>query len=228
MSSGSTAKIVDSASESRDRVVDLLVHPRPPFGWPSGACYPASAARQPRAAVCPPPGRRRGAAGAAATVRRRAAQGPGRQPRGDRHPRVPRRRTSSGIRSVAVYTPDDRGSVHRVKADEAYEIGETGHPVRAYLDVDLIVDLRSASAPTRVYPGYGFLSENPRPGGAPARGRAHVRRARRRGAAQVGDKVRAREAARAAGLPVAAATEHPRRPRTSPRSWPRSSASRSS
>jgi pyruvate carboxylase len=39
-----------------------------------------------------------------------------------------------GIRTVAVYTPDDRGSLHRQKADEAYEIGQKGHPVRAYLE----------------------------------------------------------------------------------------------
>ena len=44
-----------------------------------------------------------------------------------------------GIRTVAVYTPDDRGSLHRQKADEAYEIGEAGHPVRAYLDAETLV-----------------------------------------------------------------------------------------
>ena len=112
-----------------------------------------------------------------------------------------------GIRSVAVYTPDDRGSVHRVKADEAYEIGETGHPVRAYLDVDLIVELAERVGADGVYPGYGFLSEDPRLAAACARAgitfvgpAAEVLR-------KVGNKVRAREAARAAGLPVAAATD---------------------
>ncbi|MCA3748406.1 MAG: hypothetical protein IN808_04605, partial [Rubrobacter sp.] len=44
-----------------------------------------------------------------------------------------------GIRTVAVYTPDDRASMHRQKADEAYEIGEPGHPVRAYLDIGTLV-----------------------------------------------------------------------------------------
>ena len=45
-----------------------------------------------------------------------------------------------GIRTIAVYTPDDRGSLHRQKADEVYEIGEAGHPVRAYLDVETLVE----------------------------------------------------------------------------------------
>jgi len=112
-----------------------------------------------------------------------------------------------GIRSVAVYTPDDRGSVHRVKADEAYEIGEAGHPVRAYLDVDGIVELAQRVGADAIYPGYGFLSENPRLARAcEAAGLTFV------GPppavlATAGDKVRAREAAQAAGVPVLAASE---------------------
>src|ERR671938_1375672 len=66
-----------------------------------------------------------------------------------------------GLRSVAVYTPEDRESVHRVKADEAYEIGEPGHPVRAYLDPELIAETAKQVGADAVYPGYGFLSENP-------------------------------------------------------------------
>jgi pyruvate carboxylase len=112
-----------------------------------------------------------------------------------------------GIRSVAVYTPDDRASVHRVKADEAYEIGEPGHPVRAYLDPDLIVGLAARVGADAVYPGYGFMSEDPRLATACAdKGIAFVGPSAdvlRR----VGNKVRARDAARAAGLPVAEASE---------------------
>ena len=111
-----------------------------------------------------------------------------------------------GIRSVAVYTPDDRGSVHRVKADEAYEIGEPGHPVRAYLDVDGIVALAERVGADGVYPGYGFMSEDPRLAAACASAGlafvgppADVLR-------RVGNKVRARDAARDAGLPVAEAS----------------------
>src|ERR671927_407655 len=65
-----------------------------------------------------------------------------------------------GIRTVAVYTPDDRGSLHRQKADEAYEIGEPGHPVRAYLDIDTLVKTALWVEVDAIYPGYGFLSES--------------------------------------------------------------------
>jgi pyruvate carboxylase len=66
-----------------------------------------------------------------------------------------------GARTVAVFPYEDRGSEHRLKADEAYEIGERGHPVRAYLDPDAIVGAALRSGAEAVYPGYGFLSENP-------------------------------------------------------------------
>ncbi|MGN6722945.1 MAG: pyruvate carboxylase [Marmoricola sp.] len=63
--------------------------------------------------------------------------------------------------TVAVYPFEDRGSEHRFKADEAYEIGEHGHPVRAYLDPQAIVAVAVEAGADAVYPGYGFLSENP-------------------------------------------------------------------
>jgi pyruvate carboxylase len=66
-----------------------------------------------------------------------------------------------GARTVAVYPREDRGSEHRLKADEAYEIGELGHPVRAYLDPRAIVETAVRAGADAVYPGYGFLSENP-------------------------------------------------------------------
>ncbi|WP_372967043.1 pyruvate carboxylase [Microbacterium sp.] len=66
-----------------------------------------------------------------------------------------------GARTVAVFPHEDRGSVHRLKADEAYEIGERGHPVRAYLDVDEIIRVAKDAGADAIYPGYGFLSENP-------------------------------------------------------------------
>ncbi|MGN8551689.1 UNVERIFIED_CONTAM: pyruvate carboxylase [Microbacterium sp. SLM126] len=66
-----------------------------------------------------------------------------------------------GARTVAVFPFEDRGSLHRQKADESYEIGEKGHPVRAYLDIDEIIRVALASGADAVYPGYGFLSENP-------------------------------------------------------------------
>ena len=66
-----------------------------------------------------------------------------------------------GIDSVAVFPWEDRNSVHRQKSTEAYQIGERGHPVRAYLDIDSIVRTAVAAGADAVYPGYGFLSENP-------------------------------------------------------------------
>ncbi|GAA3658058.1 pyruvate carboxylase [Nocardioides ginsengisoli] len=66
-----------------------------------------------------------------------------------------------GATTVAVFPYEDRGSEHRLKADEAYEIGERGHPVRSYLDPDAIVAAAVACGADAIYPGYGFLSENP-------------------------------------------------------------------
>src|ERR1700733_5443287 len=66
-----------------------------------------------------------------------------------------------GVGTVAVYPYEDRNSLHRLKADESYQIGEIGHPVRAYLSVSEIVDTARAAGADAVYPGYGFLSENP-------------------------------------------------------------------
>ena len=63
--------------------------------------------------------------------------------------------------TVAVFPYEDRKSEHRLKADEAYEIGERGHPVRAYLDPELIVQTAVKAGADAIYPGYGFLSENP-------------------------------------------------------------------
>ncbi|MBM0126933.1 pyruvate carboxylase [Pimelobacter simplex] len=66
-----------------------------------------------------------------------------------------------GAATVAVFPHEDRGSEHRLKADEAYEIGERGHPVRSYLDPEAIVAAAVACGADAIYPGYGFLSENP-------------------------------------------------------------------
>jgi pyruvate carboxylase len=66
-----------------------------------------------------------------------------------------------GAKTVAVFAHEDRNSIHRQKADEAYLIGEEGHPVRAYLDVNEIIRVAKESGCDAIYPGYGFLSENP-------------------------------------------------------------------
>jgi pyruvate carboxylase len=66
-----------------------------------------------------------------------------------------------GARTVAVFPHEDRTSLHRLKADESYEIGEPGHPVRAYLSVDEMIKAVRRAGADALYPGYGFLSENP-------------------------------------------------------------------
>ncbi|MBT2532858.1 pyruvate carboxylase [Arthrobacter sp. ISL-48] len=107
-----------------------------------------------------------------------------------------------GAKTVAVFPNEDRNSIHRQKADEAYLIGEEGHPVRAYLDVAEVVRVAKESGADAIYPGYGFLSENP----------DLARAAKDAGITFVGppaevlelagNKVSALEAARQAGVPV--------------------------
>ena len=67
-----------------------------------------------------------------------------------------------GAGTVAVFPHEDRNSLHRLKADESYEIGEPGHPVRAYLSVEEIIEAARKAGADAIYPGYGFLSENPK------------------------------------------------------------------
>jgi pyruvate carboxylase len=107
-----------------------------------------------------------------------------------------------GIRTVAVFPHEDRNSLHRLKADEAYEIGEPGHPVRAYLSVTEIVDAARRSGADAVYPGYGFLSENPTLAEACAAAGIAFVGPTPHVLSLTGDKARATEAAREAGLPV--------------------------
>ncbi len=66
-----------------------------------------------------------------------------------------------GIRTVALYSHEDRYALHRFKADEAYQIGRAGEPIRSYLDIAGIVELCQRYEIDAVHPGYGFLSENP-------------------------------------------------------------------
>ncbi|WP_181777522.1 pyruvate carboxylase [Amycolatopsis pittospori] len=112
-----------------------------------------------------------------------------------------------GAGTVAVFPHEDRNSLHRLKADEAYEIGEPGHPVRAYLSVEEIVAAAKKAGADAVYPGYGFLSENP----------DLARACEDEGITFVGpsadileltgNKARAVKAAREAGVPVLGSSE---------------------
>lgn len=111
-----------------------------------------------------------------------------------------------GFSTVAVYPYEDRNSQHRLKADESYQIGVPGYPVRAYLSVDEILRVARESGADAIYPGYGFLSENP----------DLARACEQAGITFVGpsadvleltgNKARAIAAARTAGLPVLASS----------------------
>ena len=107
-----------------------------------------------------------------------------------------------GAKTVAVFPYEDRNSLHRLKADEAFQIGEPGRPVRAYLNVSEIIRVAVDCGADAIYPGYGFLSENPElAAAAAAAGIAFI------GPGQsvlqmAGNKVIAKEYAIAAGVPV--------------------------
>ncbi len=107
-----------------------------------------------------------------------------------------------GVRTVAVFPWEDRNAVHRIKADEAYLIGERGHPVHAYLDVAEIIRVARESGADAVYPGYGFLSENPDLAQACADAGVTFVGPPAAVLQLAGNKVRAIAAARAAGIPV--------------------------
>lgn len=107
-----------------------------------------------------------------------------------------------GIRTVAIYSHEDRFALHRFKADEAYQIGEAGEPIRSYLNIPGIVELCKRYSIDAVHPGYGFLSENPEFAAAlEAAGITFVGPSVS-ALRQLGDKVAAREIAIKAGVPV--------------------------
>ena len=112
-----------------------------------------------------------------------------------------------GLSTVAVYPYEDRNSVHRLKSDESYQIGEQGHPVRAYLSVDEIVSTALASGADAIYPGYGFLSENPQLAAECARNGITFVGPSADVLELTGNKATAIAAARAAGLPVLRSSE---------------------
>jgi pyruvate carboxylase len=81
--------------------------------------------------------------------------------RGEIAIRVMRAANEMGMRTVAIYSQEDRFSLHRMKADESYLVGEGKTPLEAYLDIDDIVRIAREAGADAVHPGYGFLSENP-------------------------------------------------------------------
>jgi pyruvate carboxylase len=112
-----------------------------------------------------------------------------------------------GAGTVAVFPHEDRNSLHRLKADEAYEIGEEGHPVRAYLSVEAIVEAAKKAGADAVYPGYGFLSENPDLALACEEAGITFVGPSAQILELTGNKARAIKAAREAGVPVLGSSE---------------------
>ena len=80
--------------------------------------------------------------------------------RGEIAIRISRACNELDIQTVAIYTYEDRYSLHRYKADEAYQIGEENDPLKPYLDIDAIIEMAKYSGANAIHPGYGFLSEN--------------------------------------------------------------------
>ncbi|RMA66294.1 pyruvate carboxylase [Ulvibacter antarcticus] len=80
--------------------------------------------------------------------------------RGEIAIRVLRACTEINIKTVAIFTYEDRYSQHRYKADEAYQIGENHEPLKPYLNSDQIISLAKSKGVDAIHPGYGFLSEN--------------------------------------------------------------------
>ncbi len=111
-----------------------------------------------------------------------------------------------GARTVAIFPYEDRNSEHRLKADEAYPVGEEGHPVRAYLDIDEILRVATEAEADAIYPGYGFLAENPELARRCAENQITFVGPPAEILELAGNKVSALEAARAAGLPVLTST----------------------
>ena len=129
--------------------------------------------------------------------------------RGEIAIRILRAANELKLRTVAVYSQEDRLSLHRFKADEAYQIGEGKGPVQAYLDVDGIVALAHEKGVDAIHPGYGFLSENPAlPRACAAAGITFIGPSAEL-LELLGDKTAARNLAIKAGIPVIPGTPDP-------------------
>jgi pyruvate carboxylase len=114
-----------------------------------------------------------------------------------------------GIRTVAMYSHEDRYALHRFKADEAYPVGEPGQPLQAYLNIDNIIELAKKHEIDAVHPGYGFLSENPKFARACVDAGIIFVGPRVELLEKLGDKLSAREVAQKVGVPVLGGSSKP-------------------
>lgn len=121
--------------------------------------------------------------------------------------RIMRAATELGIRTVGIYSREDRLALHRFKADESYLVGDGKRPIQAYLDIDDILRIAKEANVDAIHPGYGFLSENP--DFADACKAAGIKFIGPEGDVMrtLGNKVAARKAAILADVPVVPATE---------------------
>ena len=114
-----------------------------------------------------------------------------------------------GIRTIAIYSKEDKYALFRTKADESYLIGESKGPIEAYLGIEDIVQLALRKGADAIHPGYGFLSENP----------MFAKRCEDAGLVflgpksymieSLGDKIKSKSLAKKAGVPTIPGSEAP-------------------
>ncbi|MDG2391624.1 MAG: pyruvate carboxylase [Planctomycetaceae bacterium] len=121
--------------------------------------------------------------------------------------RVFRTATELGIRTVAVYAHEDRYALHRFKADEAYQIGVPGEPIKSYLNIPALMQICRDHGVDAIHPGYGFMSENPELAKACAENDITFVGPTLETLQQLGDKTSARKIAKAANVPVLSGTD---------------------
>ena len=120
--------------------------------------------------------------------------------------RVLRAASELGMRTVAIYSNEDRFALHRFKADESYLVGAGKKPIQAYLDIPDIIRIAREAGVDAIHPGYGFLSENPDFADACAAAGIAFIGPNGDVMRRLGNKVAARELAEQAGVPVVPAT----------------------
>ena len=126
--------------------------------------------------------------------------------RGEIAIRVMRAANELSIRTIGVYSQEDRFSLHRMKADESYLVGEGKGPVEAYLDIDDVLRIAREVAADAIHPGYGFLAENPEFAARTAAAGLIFIGPAPETMRRLGNKVQARELAVSAGVAVMPAT----------------------
>lgn len=127
--------------------------------------------------------------------------------RGEIAIRVFRAASEINIRTVALYTYEDRYSLHRYKADEAYQIGDDDDPLKPYLDIAEIISVAKQNEVDAIHPGYGFLSENEDFAQACIDAGIKWIGPTPEVMSQLGDKISAKKVAIAAGVPIVPASE---------------------